>query len=184
MTTRFVKRAAEPWPSPFGWMPVAETREAQLRLAILERARLDWGMLETAPNRGPDIDRYLRRAHVPEELIAAGKGNWCAAIVGAWWIDAGALVPPDWANCDKWLPFLVPCTLAELATVGRPGDAVLFGVDGDARHIEVLVRTAPLVLSTGGNRGLKGLPTNNGVAVHTDQVTRPDVLGVVRPVAA
>lgn len=176
-----VKRQPHAWPSPYRWMPVADTPDAQLRLAILERARMDWCILEEKPNRGPEIDVYLRRAHVPESLISAGKGNWCGAIVGAWWVDAGSRVPGDYANCDKWLPYLVPCTRDELATVGRAGDAVLFGVPGDARHIEVLVRTAPYVLSTGGNRGLSGLNTNNGVAMHTDRVTRNDVLGVVRP---
>lgn len=173
-----VKRKAEPWPRPMGWMGATPD---QLRFSILERARADWGLVESPANRGPEIDRYLRRAHVPEALIEAGKGNWCAAIVGAWWIDAGATVPADYANCDAWLPYLEPCTLAELATKAEPGDAILYGVAGDARHIEVILRVAPVVMSTGGNRGLKGGATNNGIAMHTDQVTRTDVLGIVKP---
>jgi hypothetical protein len=176
-----VTRPAAPWPAPFGWMPKPID---QLGFRILERARADIGVVETGPNRGPEIDGYLRRAFVPEALITAGKGNWCAAWVGCIWADAGASVPTDFGSCDAWLPYLIPCTLAELATTGREGDAVLFGVAGDARHIEILVRTTPKLLSIGGNRGLKGSATNNGEAVHLDQVTRGDVLGVVRPTFA
>jgi hypothetical protein len=176
-----VTRPAAPWPRPFAWVDVAAN---PLGFRILERARADLGVVETAPNRGPEIDGYLRRAFVPETLITAGKGNWCAAWVGCIWADAGAAVPRDFGSCDAWLPYLLPCTLAELATTGREGDAVLFGVAGDARHIEIILRTSPKVLSIGGNRGLKGSATNNGEAVHVDQVTRSDVLGVVRPAFA
>lgn len=180
MTPPLVRRKPEAWPRPMGWLK----NDDGFRFTILERARADWALVEERPNRGPEIDRYLRRAHVPEELIEAGKGNWCAAIVGCWWIDAGALTPRDFGNCDAWLPYLVPCTLATIADVARPGDAVLFGDPTDARHIELVLRVTPLVLTTGGNRALKGGASNNGVAMHTDQLTRPDVIGIVRPVKA
>lgn len=176
-----VSRPKAPWPSAFRWIPPTID---PLRVTILERARLDLGILETAPNRGREIDEYLRRAFVPESLITAGKGYWCAAWVGCIWIDAGAKVPKDFGSCDAWLPYLVPCTLAELPGVAQPGDAVLYGVAGDAKHIGIVVRTAPLVLSIEGNRGLAGGKTNNGVAVDCDLLTRADVLGVVRPVRA
>lgn len=178
-----------PWPSPFGWLPKASTPDLALRLMILERARIDLAILEETPNRGPEIDGYLRRARVPESIIAAGNGYWCAAWAGCMWIDGGALVPPDFGSCDAWLPFMRPASLATLGTVGKPGDAVLYGkrrADGtpDAQHIGLLVRMDPLILSTEGNRGVGAQVTNNGVAVHTAPVTRTDVLGVVRPLPA
>lgn len=178
-----IARKPEPWPGPFDWLPNGLD---QLRLMILERSRLDVGILEEphASNRGPRIDKYLRRAHVPEALIEAGRGYWCAAWAGAMWIDAGAKVPRDYGACDAWLPFMVPCTRATLATVGQPGDAVLYGVPGDAKHIGILWRLAPEILTIEGNRGLGGGTTNNGVAVGVDGVRRTDVLGVVRPVRA
>lgn len=186
-----VKRSADAWPSPFSWLPRAGDDDAQLRLMILERSRLDVGILETpdASNRGPEIDRYLRRASVPESLITAGKGFWCAAWVGCMWSDAGAAVPRDFGSCDAWLPYMRPASTATLAIVGRPGDAVLYGkrrADGtlDAVHVGILWRLAPVVLSIEGNRGLTGAPTNNGVAVDVHSVTRGDVLGVVRPARA
>jgi hypothetical protein len=176
-----IARKAEAFPSPFDWLgPNVD----QLRLMILERSRMDVGILETAPNRGDRIDRYLRRAFVPEEIIAAGKGYWCAAWAGCMWIDAGAKVPKDFGACDAWLPYLIKCTRAELPSVAQPGDAVLYGVPGDAKHIGIVWRVSPEVLTIEGNRGLGGSSTNNGVAVDVDGVKRTDVLGIVRPLRA
>ena len=176
-------RKGDPWPGPFDWLP---TGFDSLRLMILERSRMDVGILEEPhnSNRGPRIDRYLRRAHVPEELITTGRGWWCAAWVGCMWIDAGAKVPRDFGACDAWLPYMIPATLETLPTVARPGDAVLFGVPGDAKHIEIVWRLAPVVLTIGGNKGLGAAVTNNGVAVDVHALTRRDVLGVVRPLSA
>lgn len=183
-----IKREPDAWPSPFPWLKRAGDHDAQLRLMILERSRMDLGILETpeASNRGPEIDRYLRRAHVPESIIAAGKGFWCAAWVGCMWIDSGAAVPRDFGSCDAWIPYMRPASMTTLATIGRPGDAVLYGkrrADGplDAQHIGILWRMEPTILSCEGNRGLSGTPTNNGVAVDVHSVTRGDVIGVVRP---
>ncbi len=184
MTMRAFPR--EPWPSPFSWVPKPME---QLGLAILERTRADLGILETplGSNRGPEIERYLRRAHVPEGIILAGKGWWCAAWAGCMWIDAGAAVPADFGNCDKWIPYLERCTAKELATRAHPGDVVLYGLvkDGklDAHHIGIVWRAEPLVLTVEGNRGFAGT-TNNGIAVDIGPMVRTDVLGVVRPVKA
>lgn len=176
-----VTRKADPWPAAMEWLGAGVD---PLRVRILERARLDVGVLEEGENRGPRIDRYLRRCFVPEPIILAGRGWWCAAGVGAWFVDAGAKVPQDYGSCDAWLPFMVPATFDTLATVGRPGDAVLFGVPGDAKHIEVLFRTAPRVLTIGGNKSFGAAVSNNGDAVDVHALTRRDVLGVVRPIAA
>lgn len=175
-----IPRKPDPWPAPFDWAKGLDP----LRLAILERSRMDVGILETAPNRGERIDRYLRRAGVPESVITAGSGYWCAAWAGCMWIDAGAKAPRDFASCDAWLPYAIPCTLADLPKLAQPGDAVLYGVEGDARHIGILWRLAPFVLSCEGNRGLGGGKTNNGVACDVDRVTRTDVLAIVKPVKA
>ena len=178
-----ITRRAEPWPGPFDWLP---PNTDQLRLSILERSRLDVGILEDPPasNRGERIDKYLRRAHVPEALITSGKGYWCAAWVGAMFVDAGARVPKDYGSCDAWLPYLLPCGLDRLPAFAQPGDAILYGVPGDARHIGIVWRVHPSVLSIEGNRGLAGGATNNGVAVQVDLVSRKDVLGIVRPIRA
>lgn len=181
-----IKHAGKLWPGPFDWLG---RDPDQLRLVILERSRLDVGILETAPNRGERIDAYLRRAHVPESLIEAGKGYWCAAAVGAWFIDAGAKAPRDYASCDAWLPAMVRCSAADLGKVALPGDAILYGVrraDGtlDAQHIGLIWRLEPIVLTCEGNRGLGAKVTNNGVAVDVHAMTRADVLGIVRPVRA
>lgn len=178
--------AKDPWPSPFPWLPATL---AQLRLAIMERTRFDVGILETpaASNRGPEIDRYLRRAHVPESLITAGKGWWCAAWAGCMWIDAGAAVPADFGSCDAWLEALEACSARDLAARAEPGDVVLYGLTKagrvDAHHIGIVWRVTPLVLTVEGNRGFAGT-TNNGVAVDVGPMTRTDVLGLVRPTAA
>lgn len=176
-----IKPKKLPWPRPFPWLGDAPD---QLRLAILERSRADVGILEDGANRGPEIDAYLKRAGVPPSVIEAGKGYWCAAWAGAMFADAGALVPKNYAACDSWLPYMEKCTAAELATVAKPGDAVLYGVPGDAQHIGIVWRVSPLVLTIEGNRGLGGSGTNNGIAVDVDGVKRKDVLGVVRPVRA
>lgn len=181
-----VKRKPEAWPSPFGWLPRPYD---QGRLAIMERSRQDVGILETAPNRGPEIDGYLRRAFTPEDIILAGRGNWCAAWVGCVLIDAGAMVPKDFGSCDAWIPFLERCTLAQLPSFAVPGDVILYGkeLEGgklDAHHIGILWRLTPIILSNEGNRGLAGGAVNNGVAVDVGPVNRTDVLGIVKPVFA
>lgn len=176
-----IAKKGDAWPAAMEWLGATPD---PLRVKILERARLDVGVLEEGENRGPRIDRYLRRCFVPEEMIAAGRGWWCAAAVGAWWVDAGAKVPKDYGSCDAWLPYIVPATFETLATVGRPGDAVLFGVAGDAKHIELLFRVSPRVLTIGGNKSFGAAVSNNGDAVDVHALTRKDVLGVVRPLAA
>jgi hypothetical protein len=180
-----IKREPVAWPAPFLWLPKPID---QVAFRILERSRLDVGILETAPNRGPEIDLYLSRAHVPKELIEAGKGNWCAAWVGAMLVDAGASVPRDYGSCDAWLPYMTACPRGDLPNRAKPGDVVLYGkprVGGagelDAVHIGILWRLSPAILSIEGNRGLGRTATNNGVAVDVDLVARADVLGFVRP---
>lgn len=164
---------AQTWPNLAGWLVPGENCST-LGYAIVQRAFDDIGILEVplASNRGVRIERYLRRAGVPEDVIAAGKGWWCAAFVGAVFVDCGVPVPSGYASCDAWLPYVEP----EPAV----GHAVLYGVRGDAHHIGIVVRLEPMVLTIEGNRAFAGT-TNNGVACDLGPMLRSDILGYVNP---
>lgn len=54
-------------------------------LALLQRARADLGVRETAPNTGPRIREYF----APFGLTA---GNWCAVAIAAWLREACAML--------------------------------------------------------------------------------------------
>lgn len=169
-------RPAKPWPGEALWA----ANVPELNRKILYRAWEDLGIVEEPPgsNRGPQIDTYLRRASVPESLITSGKGWWCAAWAGCMWIDAGAKTPRDFGSCDAWLPFLEP-----KGCVPQIGDAILYGKTGDAVHIGIVARTAPMLLTIEGNRAFGGA-SNNGVAVDIGPPNRSDILGYVKPVSA
>ena len=174
------RRTPSPWPTSCNWMVTADV--PQVNRMVVWRAWQDLGITEVPlnSNRGPEVDRYLLRAGVPRELIDAGKGYWCAAAVGAWFIDAGAKVPLDYASCDAWLPYMTDTPVI--------GAAVLYGKRGangffDAQHIEVVARMDPIVLTIGGNKAFHG-NSNNGIAVDLGHQSRTDVLGYVHPVAA
>jgi hypothetical protein len=171
--SRLIQPPAEAWPAEAGWL-VPGDNCTKLGYAIVLRAMKDVGILETplGSNRGVRIERYLRRAHVPESLITTGKGWWCGAEVGAVFLDCGVPVPADYASTDAWLPFLEPT-----ATIGS---AVLYGVRGNAHHIGIIARRAPMVLTIEGNRGFAGT-TNNGVACDIGPMQRTDVLGYIQP---
>lgn len=174
MTETLVTRGQDPWPESATLGAVTDP----LRRRILERALLDVGVMEFPPNsnRGERIDRWLRRAHVPEELITSGRGWYCGCVAGAWWIDAGAKVPRDYGNCDAWLPFIQPNGYSP-----RPGDMVLYGQRTNAKHIGLVVVTVPFV-TIEGNRALDG-KSNNGVGVLMAPSFRNDVIGFVAPQA-
>jgi len=164
-----------PFPTIAGWLPSA-TPDAAAR--VVRRAIAYCGILEVpaASNRGVDIDRWLRWANVPESLITAGKGWWCAAFVGGVLREEGLAAPLDYASTDAWIPYLVPGHVAEA------GDIVLFGVTKngrpDAHHIGIVARRSPLMLTVEGNRSYAGT-SNNGVAVDIGPLVRTDVLGYI-----
>jgi hypothetical protein len=172
-----VKRKPETWPADLGWLVPPPSKEANctaLQYAVAQRANKDVGILEVPPgsNRGTRIDRYLRRASVPESLISSGRGWWCASQTGAVLIDCGIPVPEDYGSCDAWLPYL--------EAKPSPVCVVLYGVRGNAHHIGIIVRQAPLVLTIEGNRAYAGT-TNDGVACDIGPMLRKDILGYISP---
>lgn len=175
MKTAYVPRAqlvARPRlaePRRAGWLAAHNSTALQRR--IVERALLDVGTLETplGSNWGVRLARYIEAAGFKKPV------PWCGIVVGRWFIDAGALVPADYPDCDAWLPHLRPDPV--------PGAAVLFGTPGNAKHIEIVARLDTLPMTIGGNRGVPGNPTNDGIGVFGPiPLTRKDVLGYVHPV--
>jgi hypothetical protein len=154
------------------WLP-ADTLSGTR--AVIERALKDIGLLETplGSNRSGRIDEYNRAAGVAE------GSYWCASACGAWWRECGFEVPRGYASCDAWL------TWAKVTQRWRRmpelGAAVLYGVPGDARHIGLIVRLTPAVLSVEGNTTVEGSAfERNGTAVAMKLVTdRDPVLGYV-----
>src|SRR5690349_9723246 len=106
---RLIKPAAQEWPNDAGWLVPGENC-TKLGYAVVLRAFKDVGIREVPPgsNRGVRIERYLRRANVPESLITSGKGWWCASQTGAVLLDCGVPVPADYGSCDAWLPYIDP----------------------------------------------------------------------------
>jgi hypothetical protein len=147
-----------------------------LHLAIVKRALTDVGICEIPPgsNRSGRIDEYVTAVGSPLGSF------WCAAAVTAWWREAGAETPPRLAgSCDAWMQWGVATgRWSERAAMGA---AVVYGRPGDASHIGVVVRTAPLLLAVEGNTTLGGF-NRNGVAVALKEVDAGRVLGYVHPV--
>lgn len=173
------------WPLEAGWLD--RSQYPALNVLIVERTFRDIGIgeLKDSPNRSLRIDRYLRRAKVPESVIQSGRGYWCAAWGGAVWLDAGALVPDGYADCDVWVRWAKQKRIWSQEPV--IGAAVLYGIPGDASHYGIIVRVPDrqydLLLNVEGNTSLNGY-SNNGVLCDLKGVTRNKVLGYVHPLAA
>lgn len=169
-------------------LPIAATLpptlDERVRRAIV-RAVMDLAAVVEQPlgsNRGPEVDRYLRAARVPESVIASGRGYWCAAAVGQWWEDAGLVTPTGRASCDAWMKWGRDTN--RWSNVPTLGAAVLYGVPGDARHIGLVVRVEPLVMSVEGNTSVEG-NSRNGEVVSMKRVDSHDaLLGYVSPFPA
>ena len=171
---KLVKRIMQPWPIEgafLGGRGVASLREQVARRALRDACMLE---VPTGSNRGKYIDLYLRRAHVPESLITTGKGWYCASWAGAVFVDAGALVPADYGSCDAWLPFVEPAGYKP-----QTGDAILYGVPGDAHHIGIVL-VPEYKITIEANRSLKD-QGNNGLGIFVGPSSRTDVLGYVQP---
>ena len=161
-----------------GWLP--RTTPLIQRTIVVMAITQGVGMLEDPPgsNRGPDIDRLNLRAGVPL------GSYWCASWAGAIWQDAGAEVPKGYASCDAWMTW-GKATNRWTQHTPAVGSAVLYGVPGDARHMGIIIRTTPVVLSIEGNTTVEGSAfERNGTAVGLKIVNERDpVLGYVHPLA-
>jgi hypothetical protein len=159
---------------PGSWIPATASA---LGAAIARRALLDVGIAEDPPgsNRSPEIDLYLQRAGVAVGL------PWCAAAVATWFRECGAQTPASGAaSTDAWMGWAKAHQLwGDKPTIGA---AVVYGKDGDAEHIGVVVRIAPLLMTVEGNAALDASNTREGIAV--DLKLRQGsgwILGYVRP---
>jgi hypothetical protein len=167
LNSALVKRTPKPPPRVAGWLTAANSTALERR--IVERAFHDLGIIETplGSNRSGRIDEWTRRAGLRPPVW------WCAVWAGAVFIDCGCLVPADYPATNAWVKHLKP--------KGRPGWAVLYGRNGVAHHIGIVVRQATdVTLTIEGNRGYAGT-TNNGVAVDIGPMLRTDIMGYFEP---
>ena len=145
-------------------------------LAAIQIAHENVGVCEEPlnSNRGPQIDAWNNGAAVP-----AGS-YWCASAAGAWWRGAGLEVPKGYASCDNWMRWAMATD--RWSDVPVLGAMVLYGVPGDAKHIGLIVRMVPLVLSIEGNTTIESGFSSNGIAVALKVVAAPDpILGYCLP---
>lgn len=159
---------------PGSWIPPTSSA---LGTAIARRALLDVGICEDPPrsNRSPEIDAYLQRAGVALGL------PWCAAAVAAWFRECGAQTPAvGAASTDAWMGWARAHGLwADKPSIGA---AVVYGKDGDAEHIGVVVRLQPILLTVEGNTSLDAGNVREGIAVDLrNRQGSTWILGYVRP---
>jgi len=148
----------------------------EIRQAIVRRAMCDIGIVEvpSGSNRSPRIDEYVAAVGSPY------GSRWCAAAVAAWWRDCGAAVPPaDGGSCNAWMAWAK--RVRTWGAVPREGSAVVYGRNGIAMHIGVIVRVAPELLSVEGNTSIAGGLDADGVAVTLKRVSSSRVLGYIEP---
>lgn len=148
----------------------------ELERAIVRRAMCDIGIVEMPPgsNRSPRIDEYVTAVGSPV------GSRWCAAAVAAWWRESGASVPAvDGGSCNAWMRW----SKGTDTWVANPhaGSAVVYGRDGVATHMGVVVRVEPELLSVEGNTSVAGDFDPNGVAVALKRVMSARVLGYIEP---
>jgi hypothetical protein len=170
------------WPRAFGYI---EQELNPLRQIILERALRDVEIGEVPPgsNLGKRVQSYLVRAGVPANMIRVGDGFWCAAWLGAVYLDAGARIGPGYASCDNVMNWAKKEGLW-LPANPTPADMVLYGIPGDAQHIGLVTRWDRYY-----KRALEGNTTTDGFSrdgtlVAFKTIARQKVLGYVTPVAA
>jgi hypothetical protein len=162
----------------------------QVRRTLARRAMADLGELEEplGSNRSPMIDLYNKAAGVPVGSF------YCASSTAAWWRSAGLATPPlerAWwkqyglphlgpASCDGWLKWGL--VTGRFVSRPEPGNLMLFGSMQDATHVEMVVRTGPLLLTVGGNSAFRSSTRNGlGFALHEQDVKDSRIVGYVSP---
>jgi hypothetical protein len=147
-----------------------------LEQSIVRRAMCDIGIVEMPPgsNRSARIDEYVAAVGSPP------GSRWCAAAVAAWWRDCGAEVPVSNAgSCNAWVAWAK--RLRSWDSIPAAGSAVVYGSNGIATHIGVIVRVTPQLLSVEGNTSIAGDSDPDGIAVALKQVATSRVLGYIKP---
>jgi hypothetical protein len=147
--------------------------------AIVRRAMRDIGMVEMPPgsNRSPRIDEYVAAVR---SLVGS---RWCAAALAAWWRESDAAIPvADGGSCNAWMTWAIRQKI--WSNDPLPGSAVVYGRNGAAAHIGVIVRISPVLLSVEANTSIAGELDVNGIAVTLKRVASVRVLGYVTPRAA
>lgn len=179
----------EAWPAQARWLDPAIVPALQINIVLRSYRDVDIGEHPPGSNRSASIDHYLRRARVPESIIDVGRGYWCGAAVGAWWEDAGAEIPLNYADCDAWMTFAretgtwIP---ADAIPKGSPnalaGYATIYGIPGDATHIGSIIRYDDYKRDIEGNTSSNGYSAN-GVLAGSKDIQAIRLLGLVRPFA-
>lgn len=182
MTAPFPPFDESRWPRECGYVDPSTVSPLQLRIA--RRAFRDLGLAEIpkGSNRSTRIDRYLREAGVPENVIRSGQGYWCAAQSGAVFRDAGAAVPMAYAACQNWLNWGLKN--GHLKTSPVLGALVLYGTGNKANHCGIIVRADNgYLFSIEGNTSLNGY-SREGLMCDLKDVARDKVIGYVWPTEA
>lgn len=126
----------------------------------LEHAAAHLGVIETTgPNRGPLIDRWLRRMGLDPEHGPPQGYPWCAAFVCCMVLDAGWRVKPSAGVRRLWEKN------ADLITdTTQEGDLVLRLVSGHT-HVEIFshVTDGGRWITIGGNTNAAGSREGNAV---------------------
>lgn len=188
--SRLIRLAPVAWDRQLGWLVPGENC-TPLGYRICQRAYVDCGTLEVpnGSNRGVRIDKWTKRAglDVPQPGTDGQGWYWCGIWVGCVFVDSGALVPDGFAATNNWKDHLLP---GGPKATPHAGDAILYGANGVAHHIGIVVRLPEhsdgqdLQLSIEGNRAYAGTTSNNGLAVDIGPVMRTDIMGYFRPQAA
>lgn len=164
---------AYPWPCMCGWLP---DDLPQFQKAIVFRAFADCGICEQpmSSNRGGRIDEYNKRAGAPL------GSYWCASWATAVWEDCGVRVPKaDRASTNALMAWAKKEGLWHSTPV--IGAMVIYGVNGHAEHVGIVIRTDPMLRSLEGNAGVAGGVTRNGEGVEMKVVAVNRVLGYIHP---
>lgn len=153
--------ALRPLPS---WVHLEEDG---LAVAVVLRALAYIGECEepASSNRGPMVDEWNRRRGAPL------GSYWCASFATSMWADCDAEtagVGRD-PSCDQLMQWCVKTSrFSKAPTLGA---LIFYGVPGDAKHVGIVIRTAPYLVTVEGNAAWGGAFTSNGECVIT---RRPD----------
>ena len=158
--------------SKASWLPPMTDA---LTASIVRTALSYVGACEEPPgsNRGPEIDGWNTARGAPLGSF------WCASFAASMWQDAGAPTAGKYKDpsCDQLMAW---CRLTgRWSPTPALGAFIFYGVPGDAKHIGIVVRTTPYLVTVEGNAAWGGAFTANGETVITRRVDpkSPNILG-------